>query len=51
MSDSGKAISEKIVRLFKDSLPRSIPLEMIAYDYQELYENGHEDIVLSLIHI
>lgn len=47
VSDSGKAISEKIVRLFKDSLPRSIPLEMIAYDYQELYENGHEDIVFK----
>ncbi|WP_207650907.1 PRD domain-containing protein [Lactonifactor longoviformis] len=46
-SDAGKNIAEKLTRLFKDSLPKPIPLEMVAYDYEALYKNGCEDIIFE----
>ena len=39
-SDAGISIAEKLCRLFKDSLPKTIAVEMIAYDYELLLQNG-----------
>lgn len=38
-------ISEKLCRLFKDSLPRPIDLKMISYEFDELMKNKTEDIL------
>lgn len=35
-NDAGLVVSEKLSRLFKDSLPKDIDLKMIEYDYDEL---------------
>ena len=46
-SDAGRNIAEKLTRLFKDSLPKPIPLEMIAYDYDALFKNGSKDVIFE----
>lgn len=46
-SDAGKNIAEKLTRLFKESLPKPIPLEMMAYDYEALSKNGSKDVVFE----
>lgn len=46
-SDAGKNIAEKLTRLFRDSLPNPIQLEMMAYDYDALYKNGGKDVVFE----
>lgn len=44
-NDAGIIVSEKLCRLFKDSLPRSIDLKMIEYDFDELVKNKTDDIL------
>ena len=44
-SDAGISIAEKLCRLFKDSLPKTIAVEMIAYDYELLLQNGKKDTI------
>lgn len=44
-NDAGMVISEKLCRLFKNSLPRPIDLKMISYEYDELMKNKAEDIL------
>lgn len=44
-NDAGMLISEKLCRLFKDSLPRPIDLKMIAYEFDELMKNRTDDIL------
>lgn len=44
-NDAGMIVSEKLCRLFKDSLPRSIDLKMIEYDFDELIKNKTDDIL------
>lgn len=46
-NDAGLMVSEKLCRLFKDSLPRKIDLKMIEYDYDELVKNKTEDILFK----
>lgn len=46
-SDAGKNIAEKLIRLLMDSLPSPIPLEMMAYDYEKLEQNGKDDILFE----
>lgn len=54
-NDAGRIVSEKLCRLFKDSLPKEIDLKMIEYDYDELVKNGEHsglfkkyDVVLMI---
>ncbi|MDO4501044.1 MAG: PRD domain-containing protein, partial [Erysipelotrichaceae bacterium] len=42
-SDTGVSVSEKLVSLFKKSLPKKIDLVMSAYDYKNLKSNGSSD--------
>lgn len=42
-NDAGVAVSEKLGRLFRDSLPRPIDLKFIEYDYDALVENQMSD--------
>ncbi|MFR5525739.1 MAG: PRD domain-containing protein, partial [[Clostridium] innocuum] len=44
-NDAGMVISEKLCRLFKESLPRPIDLKMISYEFDELMKNRAEDIL------
>ena len=46
-SDAGRNIAEKLTRLFRESLPKPIPIEMMAYDYELLYKNGNADVVFE----
>lgn len=46
-NDAGLVVSEKLSRLFKDSLPKDIDLKMIEYDYDELLKNGSEDMLFK----
>lgn len=46
-NDAGMVVSKKLSRLFKESLPRSIDLKMIEYDYEELVRNGNDDILFQ----
>lgn len=46
-SDAGKNISEKLTRLFYNSLPKPIPLEMIPYDFKNLQEKGDKDLIFE----
>lgn len=47
VSDAGKNIAEKLTRLFKDSIPKPIPIEMVAYDYEAIDQNGSKDVVFE----
>ena len=42
-SDTGVSVSEKLVSLFKKSLPKKIDLVMSAYDYKHLRTNKSKD--------
>ena len=42
-SDTGVSVSEKLVSLFKKSLPKKIDLVMSAYDYKRLRTNKSKD--------
>lgn len=46
-NDAGMVVSEKLSRLFKDSLPRDIDLKMMEYDYDELLKNGSKDVLFK----
>lgn len=46
-NDAGMVVSEKLSRLFKDSLPRDIDLKMLEYDYEELVKNGSSDLIFK----
>lgn len=46
-SEVGKNIAEKLTRMFRGSLPKSIPLEMIAYDFDKLEQNGSSDLLFE----
>ena len=45
--DAGRTVAEKLSRLFRESLPKSIPIEMIAYEYEDLCKNGCKDILFE----
>ncbi len=42
-NDVGVAVSQKLSQLFRDSLPRSIDLKFIEYDYDTLMKNKKSD--------
>lgn len=44
---TGFGSAKKIGELLKNSLPKSIPLEIIPYDYQSLVTHGIEDNIFS----
>lgn len=44
---TGMGAAEKILDLFKKSIPVSIDAEIITYDYNKLVENGKEDYVFD----
>ena len=44
---TGFGTAKKISELIITSLPRTIELEVIPYDYQSLLENGLEDMIFS----
>lgn len=46
-SDAGIAIAEKLSHLFKNSLPRSIPLKMVVCEFSSLHQNGKADPIFS----
>lgn len=46
-SDTGVQISERLVALFKKSLPKKIDLVMVAYDYKQLKEIKTEDAIFQ----
>lgn len=46
-NDAGMMVSERLSRLFKDSLPREIDLKMMEYDYDELLKNGSKDVLFQ----
>lgn len=46
-SDTGVQISERLVSLFKKSLPKKIDLVMVAYDYKQLKEIKTEDAIFQ----
>lgn len=44
---TGVGAAEKILDLFKKSLPRQIDAEIISYDYNRLVENGANDYIFE----
>lgn len=46
-NDAGMVVSEKLSKLFRDSLPKEIELKMMEYDYNELLKNGSQDILFK----
>lgn len=44
-NDAGVVVAEKLSSLFRKSLPKSIELKMIEYDYDELLKHGDNDIL------
>lgn len=43
VSDAGVSVADRMVNLFKQSLPKSIDLRFIRYDFKELLTNGLKD--------
>lgn len=44
---TGLGAAKKIGELLKNSLPKSIPLEIVPYDYQSLATHGKEDSIFA----
>jgi len=42
-TEVGEKATERVVQLFKDSLPKNIALSIIAYSYNKLLQNGNND--------
>lgn len=47
VNDAGIVVAEKLCRLFKDSLPRSIEMNMMEYDYDAIKKNGSSDMLFQ----
>lgn len=44
---TGVGAAEKIMELLRTSLPHDIDLEIVAYDFRQLTENGREDVIFQ----
>lgn len=47
-TEVGETATERVLQLFRDSIPRSIDLSIISYSYNRLLENGNDDDVFKL---
>lgn len=46
-SEAGEAISNRMIQLFKMSLPKKIEAKIMSYDYAELLKNGDQNLVFE----
>ena len=50
-SETNTNTSEKMCELFIESLPKSIPIKIISYDYFKLIQNNKEDSIFNKYHV
>lgn len=50
-TEVGEQATERVIQLFKNSIPKNIDLSILAYSYNNLLQNGSQDDIFKANHV